>query len=228
MLVLERLVAVIMEVAVLLIAVSAHESAHGWVAERWGDTTARDLGRITLNPLKHIDLVGSLLVPAMLAISGMPVFGWAKPVPVNPLRLRDPRRAMMRVSVAGPAANLVLAVGALIALRVLRVMAPGVPRLVLDGLTSETFLGGGPLGLVVAVLTFTLIINVILAVFNLVPIPPLDGAGIVEGLLPSQMADSYRRLGRFGFLIVLGLLWLGAFDLVFRPVMILVVRLVVQ
>ncbi len=224
----ERLLSVVVEIAVLLIAVSAHESAHGWVAERFGDTTARDLGRITLNPLKHIDLFGSLVVPAMLAISGMPVFGWAKPVPVKPLRLRDPRRAMMRVSVAGPAANLLLAVGALIGLRVLRVVAPGVPQLVLGALTSETLFAGGLLGLVVTILTFTLIINVILAVFNMVPIPPLDGAGIVEGLLPPRMADSYRRLGRFGFLIVLGLLWLGAFDLVFRPIMILIVRLVVQ
>ncbi len=226
--VVERLLGVVMEIAVLLIAVSAHESAHGWVAERWGDTTARDLGRITLNPLKHVDPIGSLMVPAMLAISGLPVFGWARPVPVNPLNLRDPRRAMVRVSVAGPAANLILAVASLIALRLLRTMEPAVPRLVIDNLSSGALFGGGMLGLVVALLTSSLIINVILGVFNLVPIPPLDGAGILEGFLPPAAAASYRQLGRFGFLIVLGLLWLGAFDVVFRPVMIFVLRLVVQ
>jgi len=224
----ERLVAVVMEIAVLLIAVSAHESAHGWVAERWGDTTARDLGRITLNPLKHVDPIGSLIVPAMLAISGMPVFGWAKPVPVNPHNLRDPRRAMVRVSFAGPAANLILAAISLLALRVLRSVVPSVPQLVIENLSSGALLGGGILGFLVALLTSSLIINVILAVFNLMPIPPMDGAGIVEGFLPPSAAASYRRLGRFGFLIVLGLLWLGAFDVVFRPVMLFVLRLVIR
>jgi len=226
--VLERLLSVVVEVAVLLIAVSAHESAHGWVAEKWGDTTARDLGRITLNPIKHLDPVGSLMVPAVLAISGLPVFGWARPVPVNPLNLRDPRRAMVRVSVAGPAANLILALASLVALRLLRMVAPGLPQMVIDNLSGGALLHGGLLGVVVAVLTASLIINVILAVFNLMPIPPMDGAGIVEGFLPPSAAASYRRLGRYGFLIVLGLLWLGAFDIVFRPVMIFVLRLVIQ
>ncbi|HHQ48300.1 MAG TPA: site-2 protease family protein, partial [Acidobacteria bacterium] len=158
----ERLAGVFIEIVVLLFAVSAHESAHGWVADRWGDPTARDLGRITLNPLKHVDPVGSLMVPALLAISGMPVFGWARPVPVNPLNLRDPRRAMVRVSFAGPAANLILAVISLIGLRLLRMVAPGVPRLVIDNLSAGSVLGGGALGLVVAILTSSLIINVIL------------------------------------------------------------------
>jgi len=223
-----RLVEVVLDVGVLIFAVSLHESAHGWMAARWGDTTARDLGRITLNPLRHVDPVGSLLVPAALALSGMPVFGWARPVPVIPARFRDPRRGMFEVSAAGPLSNLALAAAALLPLLLLKGVFPRTRELVLASLTEGQLpLAAGPAGLVVAILTMTLVINVVLAVFNLIPVPPLDGSGIVAGLLPPQAAARYRELGRYGFLIVFALLWLGVFDLVLRPILFAVLRLVV-
>ncbi len=223
-----RSLEVALDVAVLLFAVSVHESAHGWMAARWGDTTARDLGRITLNPLKHVDPIGSLLVPAVLAISGMPVFGWAKPVPVVPARFRDPRRGSMEVSAAGPLSNLALAGGALLGLLLLKSAVPGVRELVLASLTQGQLpIGAGPVGLVVAILSMTLVINIVLAVFNLIPVPPLDGSGIVMGLLPPPVAASYRRMGRYGLLVVFALLWLGAFDIILRPILVGVLRLVI-
>ncbi len=223
-----RLLEVALDVGVLVFAVSVHESAHGWMAARWGDTTARDLGRITLNPLRHVDPVGSLVVPAVLAVSGMPVFGWARPVPVVPARFRDPRRGMMEVAAAGPGSNLLLAAAAVAALLLLRAVYPPVPELVIAAVGS----GGSPMaagagGVLVAVLTMTLVINVVLAVFNLIPVPPLDGSGIVAGLLPPEMAARYRALGRYGFLVVFALLWLGAFDIVLRPILVGILRLVV-
>jgi len=180
----------------LVLAIVFHEVAHGRVARHFGDPTALERGRLTLNPLRHVDPVGTVILPGMLALAHLPVFGWAKPVPVNPRRLENPRRDMMLVAAAGPATNLVLAlIGA-----------------VLLGLLARPFAGaaeaqmGGVIGFVALNLINFVMINVFLALFNLLPIPPFDGSHIAEGLLPQPLASAYARVRRLGFALVLVLL----------------------
>jgi Zn-dependent protease len=173
-----------------------------------------------------VDLVGSIIVPATLAIAGAPIFGWAKPVPVRPDRFAEPRRGMALVSVAGPLTNLGLAAVSLASLRLLEAVAPHTRDVALMSLE-----GGAhqPIGLSWAMSTFLvamLLINMILGVFNLLPIPPLDGAGIVSGFLPEPVAQRYGQLGKIGFFLIVVLLWIGAFDVVFRPFMILIFKLI--
>ncbi len=175
----------------LVIAIVFHEVAHGWTARALGDPTAAELNRLSLNPLRHVDPVGTVVLPGMLALAGLPVFGWAKPVPVVAARLGNPRRDMMIVAAAGPASNFVLAaIGA-----------------VLLGLLAQTFAGAGNAPAVVGFLAQNLVnflaINVFLALFNLLPVPPFDGSHIVEGLLPSPLREGYARLRGLGFALVL-------------------------
>lgn len=181
---------------VLLFSVVLHEVAHAAVAHREGDDTAARLGRITLNPLPHLDLWGSLIVPvALYFLPGGFIFGWAKPVPVNPANYRDPKWGDIRVSLAGIAANVGLAV-----LCTFLVVA----ALKLEPASSAM---AGTADLVVRAAEFGVFINLILAVFNLLPLPPLDGSHVVYHLLPSSAADRYRELGRYG----LGVLMLAVF-----------------
>jgi len=196
----EKVLEVVTQIAVLLFAVSFHESAHGWMALRCGDTTARDLGRITLNPLKHLDPVGSLLFPVMLAVAGLPVFGWARPVPVTLRGVPNPRRANLLISGIGPLSNLLLAVIAAIALKGLVVV--GQER------------GSGLFELAVA----ALLVNVSLGVFNLLPIPPLDGFGVVESLAPASLYPAVYWLRRYGFLILFVAMFTGVLRLIMVPV----------
>lgn len=171
----------------LIIAIVFHEVAHGLVANMLGDTTAAERGRLSFNPIRHVDPVGTLAVPLMLALTGAPLFGWAKPVPVDFRRLRNPRLDMVLVALAGPMSNLFLATLAAIALR----------------FTGFTL--GAPLeeqGFVIGNLVNFLVINVSLAVFNLLPIPPFDGSHVVEGALPRPLAARYAEIGRYGFLIL--------------------------
>jgi Zn-dependent protease len=171
----------------LVIAIVFHEVAHGLVARRLGDPTAEQAGRLSLNPIKHIDPFGTLILPLILALSHAPMFGWARPVPVNYGRLRHPRRDMVLVALAGPGMNLVLALlGALV-------------------LTATVSLSGGAQGgtaefVARNALNFVLI-NVFLGVFNLLPIPPFDGGHVVEGLLPPTFAREFRKIGRFSLLV---------------------------
>ena len=191
-----------------------------------GDTTARDLGRLSLNPVRHIDLVGSLIVPATLAIARAPIFGWAKPVPIRPDRFVEPRRGMALVSVAGPATNLILAAVSLACLRLMEAVAPHVRTVALISLETGARQPIGPVWAGVTFLVAMLLINMILGIFNLLPIPPLDGAGIVSGFLPEPVAQRYGQLGKVGFFLIVILLWAGAFDIVFRPFMILIFKLI--
>jgi Zn-dependent protease len=189
---------------ILLLSVIVHECAHGLVAEWWGDPTARMLGRLTLNPIPHIDLFGSILVPGLLLMTGSGVlFGWAKPVPVTPENFRNRRLGDITVSLAGPASNVLLAL-------VLAVV------LLVAGLT----LGAEdvPAGLV-ALCAYGIRLNFILAVFNLIPIPPLDGSHVVANLLPGPAAYAYRSLGQVGLLLLLLMLFLvpGVLSVVFTP-----------
>ncbi|MBX7526137.1 site-2 protease family protein [Qipengyuania vesicularis] len=172
----------------LIVAIVFHEVAHGWTALALGDTTARDLGRLTFNPIKHVDPVGTLLVPGALALMGGPVFGWAKPVPVNQHRLDNPRYGMMAVAAAGPGMNILLSlVGAVI----FGLMA---------GLATN-WGAGMPDWLSTAFLYFILI-NAFLALFNMLPIPPFDGSHIVGGLMPRRWAKHWQKLQAMGMLLL--------------------------
>ena len=202
----EKVLEIVIQVAALLFAVSVHESAHGWMALRCGDTTARDLGRITLNPLKHVDPFGSLLVPALLAFTGAPVFGWAKPVPVSLRGVRNPRRANLLVSAAGPLSNFAVAVVAAVAFFVLRAVAPAGSEL------NGTFFY--PLLLVSY---YTVLVNVALGLFNLIPIPPLDGFGVVESFAPARWIRGVMWVRRYGFILLVVAIFTGGLSAVLGP-----------
>jgi len=175
----------------LVVAIVLHEISHGWVAALFGDTTARSKGRLSLNPLRHVDPVGTVGLPLVLALAGAPIFGWAKPVPVVARRMRHPRRDMMLVALAGPGMNLLLAV-----LGALSISAIGLPQAG-DGLAS--------LFLRLALIKFVAI-NIFLAVFNMLPLPPFDGGHVVEGLLPRRLAVHYAKLHRVALPLFIGLL----------------------
>ena len=180
-----------------ILAITLHEAAHGYIALLFGDPTAKERGRVTLNPLRHVDPFGTLLLPAMLKLAGSPfILGWAKPVPVDFNRLRNPRRDMVWVALAGPAMNIALAVISALLFYGL----PLVPEAAL-GLAGET-------------LKNSLEINVLLAVFNMIPLPPLDGGRVAVGLLPLPLARRLARAEKYGILLLLGAMialpWLGS------------------
>jgi Zn-dependent protease len=182
------------QVVALLMALTFHEFAHGWVARRLGDRTAESLGRLTLNPKDHIDPFGTIMVPAMLILMNSPVvFGWAKPVPINPYNFRNPRKGMMWSALGGPLINLLLAGGLAVILK----------GMIYTGVTLEPLL----IFLIVAVQ-----LNVFLAVFNLIPIPPLDGGRVLVGLLPPVQAAAFSRIEPYGFLIVIALMYFNILD----------------
>jgi len=182
----------------LVIAIVFHEVAHGWAALALGDPTAKERGRLTLNPIRHVDPFGTLLLPGLLMLSGLPAFGWAKPVPVIKQRLRNPRFGMMAVAAAGPASNLILAgVGALLLGLFFRPIV---------GMEIETGNPGVAYVYVAYVLQYFITINIFLALFNLLPIPPFDGSHVVEGVLPPRAARIYEKLRPFGFPLLFVLL----------------------
>jgi Zn-dependent protease len=184
-----------------LYAITLHEVAHGWMARYFGDRTAEMLGRLSLNPLRHIDPVGTLLVPGLLLVVGGPLFGWAKPVPVATSALTHPRRAMIAVALAGPLANLCMA---------------GLWCAVLGGITRVP--ANDTLVYWIALMAQAgILINVVLAVFNLLPIPPLDGGRVLAGLLPPRLGARLDKIEPFGFLIVLGLSAFGLFGWLLDP-----------
>jgi Zn-dependent protease len=194
---------------VLIFSIVVHEYAHGWAALRHGDQTALMLGRLTLNPVPHIDPIGSLLVPGILALTGAPVLGWAKPVPVNSRNFRNYKRGDIEVSLAGVVANLILAF--LFALLLVAViwLVQLVPAARDVGVTlSQMFQYG-------------IWINIILIIFNLLPIPPLDGSHVMYHLLPPRLGMQYRQVGQYGFLILFALLFLTGFRFIVWPVQII-------
>jgi Zn-dependent protease len=190
----------------VLLAITVHEVCHGYAAYLFGDPTAKRMGRLTMNPVKHIDPVG-LLVLFFTGIMGMAI-GWAKPVPVDPRYFKKPRLDMMWVSLAGPASNLALAVLTTI---LIRLCAPALLGTIIYPLVDMA--------------QFLVMINVGLAVFNLIPIHPLDGSHILEGLLPLRMAYSYSRLQPYGFMILLALIFTGVVNIIVYPIIIVILNL---
>lgn len=211
---------IVISLFVLFFAITVHEAAHGWSAHRLGDPTAYAMGRITLNPLAHIDPIGTILLPLMLVIMGAPPFGWAKPVPVNPLNLRNPRRDNLWISAAGPLSNLTVAAVALIGIVFLKILNPNVSLFLKNFLLGR---GGFPQGFyplegLALILFYGVLINAYLAVFNLIPIPPLDGSGVLMGLVSEEAAEKYDRIRPFGFIIILALIYLGLLHVIIRPI----------
>ena len=183
----------------LLFAITLHEAAHGWVASKLGDHTARMMGRVTLNPIKHVDPVGTILVPlALLLMPGVGfIFGWAKPVPINFRALRSQKAGMIWVALAGPGANFLMAIGWLI--------------LAIISLKLELFI-------LYSMARVGIFLNILLAVFNLLPIPPLDGSRVISALLPGPLAYKYGQFEQYGFLILLVLMYIGGFQLFVLPI----------
>lgn len=188
----------------LIIAMTVHEFAHGYTAYKLGDPTAKLGGRLTLNPLAHIDLFWTLILPCVLFLStgGRFVFGAAKPVPINYFALKNPKRDIIWIGLSGPLANLILAF-----------------------ITAQILKFAPTSGIVTYLLFHLLSINVVLAIFNLIPIPPLDGSRVLMGILPSGLSQLYANFERYGFIILFVFIWLGVFDRVLWPLVGLVIRM---
>jgi Zn-dependent protease len=190
--------------AVLLFSLTVHESAHAWTAAKFGDPTAQRLGRISLNPAVHVDPVGTVLLPLVAFTTGAPIIGWAKPVPVDARNLARPRQDFLFIAAAGPASNLVLATMASVVMRMVPV--------------SPVDFGIGPAVPVWTIAAMVFELNLLLAVFNMLPVPPLDGGNVLAGLLPAGLARAYDRvLRRWGFLVLYGLLLTGALSYLIEP-----------
>jgi Zn-dependent protease len=225
-------ISIAIQLFVLLFAITVHEASHGWAANKLGDPTAYNLGRVTLNPIAHIDPIGTILLPILISLVGLPAFGWAKPVPVNPYNLRYPRRDNLWISFAGPAANCAVALAAFVILLLMKFLNPGVNeflKLVVrmfyknpEVLRSALPHGLYPLQGLALILYFAVLINIYLGVFNLIPIPPLDGSGILMGLLSEEAAVRYDRIRPFGFLLVIMLIYLGVLNIVIAPIQVVI------
>ena len=214
-------------IAVVIFSAIIHEYAHGWVAYKLGDKTAQLAGRLTLNPIPHLDPIGSILLPFLLVFSGSPfVLGWAKPVPYNPYNLSDPKYGDLKVALGGPGSNFLVAVFFGLLARFMAVPALLKTELI-NGLLQGNFdfiLNQMSGSLLVSVFIMSLaicFINLILMFFNLIPIPPLDGSKILMTFLPADWQIKFRQIEPFGIFIVLALLFIGLIDLIFIPIFLL-------
>ena len=211
---------VLIQFAVLLFSLSIHEASHAWTADYFGDYTARYLGRVTLNPGAHIDPIGTVLFPLLQFFTHLPLIGWAKPVPVNPVHLRNPGRDQVFVSLAGPASNLVAAAASFILLALLKLTSEDAGNLITTmAFTLKIPAQKSVLAPLVGILFFAMIINLALALFNLLPIPPLDGHWLLYGLLPYNASKVLERISSYGFIVLYALMFLGAFRFLFIPVL---------
>jgi Zn-dependent protease len=208
-----RIVEILYQMIAFLFAISVHESAHAWTASRCGDPTARMLGRVSLNPIRHIDLFGTIVLPLVAAISGIPLLGWAKPTPVDPRNFRNPVMDDVLTSVAGPVSNFIVATVALLLLGCISLSSDtghGVVRRMAIG-PYPGFASNSPLAAIAMLLYVLMYINIVLAVFNLIPVPPLDGSHVLRHFLSDSVRALYDRIGIFALLALVylggGLLW---------------------
>jgi Zn-dependent protease len=210
-----KIIEIILQLAVFAVAISVHESAHAWMADRLGDPTARYQGRISLNPIRHIDPIGTIIFPVILAFIGGPVFGWAKPVPVDPYNFRNPRKDNLLVSAAGPVSNILTATAGILVF------------LILKDFGIINLSGYAQPGVKIAVFFFLylILINIFLAIFNLIPVPPLDGSGILEGVLSGEALRFYEKMRPYGFIILLAIIYTGALNLIADPIFTLVINI---
>jgi Zn-dependent protease len=192
------LLSIALPFAIVLLSLTIHDAAHAWSSDRLGDPTARLLGRISWKPARHIDPIGTILLPLIAAYSGLPIIGWAKPVPVNVSRLRRGRRDFMLVAAAGPASNLLQAL---------------IASIVLRAITA----GGADHGLAANICVAYVVINLLLAFFNLIPVPPLDGGNVLAGILPLNAEPGLHVLRQYGFLILYALMFTGVLDTLIEP-----------
>lgn len=211
--IMQKILTYVVQFAVVMFAISIHEAAHGWMANRFGDPTAKLQGRITLNPIAHIDLIGTIIFPLMLILMGAPVFGWAKPVMVNPLNLRNPKRDHMYIAASGPLSNIFTGIAAIIVFILLK-------RVGIVDLVNP--------GIITLLLFYLIIINIFLAIFNLIPIPPLDGSGIIEGILKGEALEFYQKIRPYGFIILILIIYAGVLDIIARPILSMVMNLLVR
>jgi len=201
----------------MIVAIALHEVSHGYVAFRLGDPTAKLLGRLTLNPIAHIDLFGTIIMPILLytLTDGRFMFGYAKPVPINPMNFQKPRQGMAISAAAGPVTNILLAFASFLIMNILIPLASVLPEA-----AAETVLKP-----VILILTASIYWNVVLAVLNMIPIPPLDGGRVLAGLLPSKHAMSFSKIEPFGFIIVLILFYTGIAGIFIMPVVLFFLKL---
>lgn len=190
---------ILITLAILLFSIILHEYCHGYIAYRNGDDTAYLMGRLTFNPIKHIDPMGTIFLPCLCYLMHLPLFGWAKPVPVNFLRLNDPKKDMAKVAFAGPASNLLIVVLSVILFKVL----------IIANIQEALFY---------KILSYAIQINLLLAIFNLIPVPPLDGSKIIASFLPNRQSLRYLSLERYGMLFIILLVITGAFGAIVVPV----------
>jgi len=201
---------------VLIASLSVHEAAHAWAADRLGDPTARHLGRLSLNPAVHIDPIGTLLFPLIAMLTNVPLIGWAKPVPVDPRHLRHPKRDFALIAAAGPASNILMAILGAVIIAILPTAAPGdIAGRVLTTAPREIFVW------------FTYL-NVMLAVFNMIPVPPLDGGNVLLGVLPPAGVRVVELLRPYGFMILYALMLTGVLSYLVGPIAFFVVRLLLR
>lgn len=194
----------------MVFAIVFHEVAHGWIADLLGDHTARSMGRLSLNPLPHIDLIGTVILPVLCIVAGTPIFGYAKPVPIDPRNFRNPKRDMALSALAGPGVNLVMALCFTFLLRIVMAGLEGnVPEPLWTWFATP----------VTYMLVYGIYINIILAVLNMIPIPPLDGSRVVYWLLPSRLAHAYYQVERYGILILMLVAFTGLLGRIMTPIL---------
>ena len=210
-----RLFDLVLFYPLFLFSLSFHEAAHGLIAEKYGDNTARLMGRVTLSPFPHMDILGTVILPIVGIVTGAPVIGWGKPVPVNPYRLKgDIRRSSLWVAASGPISNVILAVAFALAVRGLIYLLPHMPN---EWLISGSS-AASTIKIIFTILQMGVVLNLVLAFFNMLPMPPLDGGTVIRGILPESGLDHFDKFSRYSFLILLVLLVTGLLRYILIPV----------
>ena len=212
----QKIISLLLFYPVFLFSLSFHESAHGYMANRFGDPTAKLLGRITLNPIPHMDPIGTVVLPILGILTGAPIIGWGKPVPVNPWNFHDAKKGTLWVSALGPISNVFLAICFALIAWALVMIFPRIGASMSPGSFGVTFFSGA-----YQIAQMGVVLNLVLATFNLIPIPPLDGGGIIKDILPNHMLYHYEKIERYGMFIILALFITGALRLILYPVMVI-------